>query len=250
MATVGVFDGMHRGHAEVLQALTRLAAEASATAVVLTFHPHPQALISGSAPPLLCDPAERLAALAEAGIGITILQRFDEAFRMQTAEAFLHRLRAGRDLRGLVMSSESAFGHDREGTVDTTRRIAASEGWTLLEVPTLDVGGSRISSGRIRGLIGAGRLDEARRLLGRRYAVSGRLGATDATGLGRLIGFDEPVVLPRHGVYAVATGPVDEQREGLLRVAPGSLALRRQDRPGWPAAGEPSPSLRIELIRR
>jgi riboflavin kinase/FMN adenylyltransferase len=250
VATVGVFDGMHRGHRQVLTALVRLGAELAARPVVLTFHPHPQALISGSAPALLCDPAERLQLLAAAGVGTTIVARFDEAFRMQTADAFLHRLRAGRELRGLVMSSESAFGHDREGTVETARRLAAQEGWSLLQVPTLELDGARVSSGRIRSLVGAGQLAGARRLLGRPYAFSGRPDGVDVTGRGRLIEFMEPAALPRDGVYGVAVGRVHRQVPGLLRVADGSVALRRDDRSGWPEEDAPDAVLRIEFVRR
>ena len=250
VATVGVFDGMHRGHAQVLHALTRLGAELAATPVVLTFHPHPQVLIAGSAPPLLCDPAERLTLLEAAGIGVTILQRFDEAFRMQSAETFLHRLSVGRDLAGLVMSSESAFGHDRDGTVDTARRIAAHEGWRLREVPTLEVGGARVSSGRIRSLVAEGRLDQARRLLGRRYAVSGRPQPADGTGRGQVVDFEAPVALPREGVYEVRLGPPRAQRTGLLRVHAGHVALRQGAPSERLGAHHSEPLVRIELTRR
>jgi riboflavin kinase / FMN adenylyltransferase len=167
VVTLGVFDGVHVGHAHVLRTLTTAAHEASAVPVVITFDPHPEQLVLGRAPRLLCSVDERVARLEAAGAGIVVVQRFDEAFRRQSAAAFLDRLRLGRMLRGLVMSPESAFGHDRQGTIDLVRRLAAEEGWRLIEIPLLEVDGERVSSARIRALLAEGRRAEAERLLGR-----------------------------------------------------------------------------------
>jgi len=173
VATLGVFDGVHVGHLHVLRTLTEAAAREAATSVVITFDPHPEAVIRGSAPPLLCGVEERVELLLAAGVGIVVVQRFDEAFRQQSAATFLDRLRLGRRLRGLVMSPESAFGHDREGTIDLVRRLAADEGWTLVEIPLLELDGERVSSNRIRALFAEGRTDEAERLLGRPVGDAG-----------------------------------------------------------------------------
>ncbi len=207
-ATLGVFDGLHRGHEEILERLVELAREQRSTSVVITFEPHPETVLRGVEPLLLCDPAERLARIARLGVETFVVQRFDRAFADQSPEAFLHLLGAGRDLAGLVMSSESAFGHDREGTLERIRLIAPVAGFELAEVPSLSLGGERVSSTRIRNVIEAGRLGEARRLLGRRYAVIGEVVPGDRRG--RDLGyptanlfFDAPVTLPPNGVYAV-----------------------------------------------
>ena len=109
------------------------------------------------------------------------------------------------------MSSESAFGHDRAGTAATLRRLAADEGWQLVEVPTLERAGGRVSSGRIRELVERGRLAEAADLLGRPYAVRGEVVHGDARGreLGfptANLAFPAEVALPPNGVYAVRVG--------------------------------------------
>ena len=148
-----------------------------AVPVAMTFEPHPQAVITGRVPELICDPDEKLVRMGEAGAELVVVQRFDEAFRAQTAEEFLDRLGRGRDLAGLVMSPESAFGRDRQGTIDTVRRLAEQDGWRLVEIDTLEIDGARVSSGRIRELVAAGDLDGAARLLGRRYAVTGTVAA-------------------------------------------------------------------------
>ena len=208
VATVGVFDGMHRGHAVIVKAAVDAAMRLSAEPVVITFEPHPQAVLRGVTPPLLCDPAEKLAHLELVGVGTTVIQLFDRAFSEQSAESFVERLTRGRDLCGMVMSSESAFGHDRAGTAESLRRFAETAGWELVEVGTFDRGGGRVSSGRIRSAIEAGRLAEARRLLGRRYAVIGEVVHGDARGrsLGfptANLGFAAPATLPPNGIYAV-----------------------------------------------
>jgi riboflavin kinase/FMN adenylyltransferase len=206
--SIGVFDGVHRGHCRVLAALRRVAGEVAATPVVVTFEPHPEAVLRGSAPPLLTDPDERLARLGAAGAAIVVLQPFDRAFAAQPAERFIERLAAGRDLAGLVMTPESAFGHDREGTAEVIARLASAMGFRLTTESSLDLAGDRVSSSRIRRLIEAGRLADARRLLGRRYAVVGEIVHGDGRGreLGyptANFGFAEPVVLPPDGIYAV-----------------------------------------------
>jgi riboflavin kinase / FMN adenylyltransferase len=222
VATVGIFDGMHRGHLRVLEATLRAARAQHAQAVVITFEPHPEEVLRGRTPTLLLDPDERLARLAAAGVDITVVQRFDLAFAQQSALEFLQRLGRGRDLAGLVMSSESAFGHDREGTAATVRRLAAERGWHLLEVPTLERAGGRISSGRIRTLIEGGRLSQAADLLARPYGVTGEVVHGDGRGRGlgfptANLSFSAPVTLPPNGIYAVratwgGADPLEPQR--------------------------------------
>lgn len=211
VATLGIFDGMHRGHQAVLAATAREAAELRAEPVVITFDPHPEAVLRGNTPPLCCDAREKLSRIAESGIATIVVQPFDLGFSQQSAEAFVERLRRGRDLAGLVMSSESAFGHDRAGTAATLRHLADEEGWRLVELPTLQRAGGRVSAGRIRDLVEAGRLRYAADLLGRPYAVRGEVVHGDARG--RELGFPTAnlrfpaeVALPLNGIYAVRVG--------------------------------------------
>jgi riboflavin kinase/FMN adenylyltransferase len=228
--TLGVFDGLHRGHALVIGTVVAAAERLDAEPVVITFEPHPQTVLRGITPPFLCDPAEKLALLELAGVGTTVIQRFDHAFSEQTAEAFVERLTRGRDLAGLVMSSESAFGRDRAGTAESLRRLADSGDWELLEVPTLDLRGGRVSSGRIRAVVEAGRLAEARQLLGRPYAVIGEVIHGDARGrsLGfptANLGFAEPVTLPPNGIYAVRASWGGPDPLHPARTVPGVASL-------------------------
>ena len=213
---IGMFDGVHRGHRQVLAALTRGASELSASPVVLTFDPHPAKVLRGSAPPLLCDPQERLAHLARLGVETTVVERFSREFADQPPEQFLARVCAGRTLAGLVMTSESAFGRDRAGGLPAIRALAREFGYRVIEVPRLSLEGVTLSSTRLRTMLAAGRLSAVRRELGRRYAVIGTVVRGDRRG--RELGyptanlrFDDPVALPPDGIYAVrVTWPGDD----------------------------------------
>lgn len=205
---LGVFDGVHRGHGRVLSETVEAGIRAGAVPVVMTFDPHPEELLRGSAPPLLCDPQEKLAHIARAGIALTVVQRFDAAFAAQAPDEFLRRLGRDRELRALVMTAETAFGRDRAGTLASAQEMSQGMRFELVQCPEIDVGGERISSTRLRGLLLAGRLAGVRRLLGRRYAVVGEVVEGDRRG--RELGyptanlhFDRPVALPSDGIYTV-----------------------------------------------
>lgn len=228
--TIGMFDGVHRGHQRAIGTLVRVARRAKAEAVVLTFDPHPAQVLRGSAPPLLCAPEERLARLAELGVDTTVVQPFDAAFADQPPDAFLERICAKRRLVALVMTGESAFGRDRAGILDRIRQLAKEMKFRAVEVARLTSDGGTVSSTRLRGQLAAGRLGDVRRLLGRRYAVSGRVVAGE--GRGRTLGyptanlaFDAPVALPPDGVYAVRVGWGGKDPLRPARTADGVASL-------------------------
>jgi riboflavin kinase/FMN adenylyltransferase len=233
VATVGVFDGVHLGHVHVLGRLRDLAAELDAAPVAITFDPHPQAVITGKVPDLICDPQEKLERMSDAGAEVIVVQRFDAAFRSQTAEEFLERLARERDLAGFVMSHESAFGRDRQGTVDTVRRLEARDGFRLVEVGTLELDGEPVSSSRIRACVTDGDLAGAAQLLGRHFTVTGMLDTPDDGGRRR---FDPggSFTMPPAGRYLVTLGGVSGVAEvddagvvhlGTDAAAPGPVRL-------------------------
>jgi riboflavin kinase/FMN adenylyltransferase len=230
---IGVFDGAHRGHQRVIDALLSAARRHRAESVALTFDPHPSEVVRGEAPPLLCNPDERVSLLGGLGVSTIVLQRFDSAFAAQSVEAFLKRLRKGRDLAALVMTPESAFGHDRQGTIAAVRRLAPELGFELVEIGQVESQGKAVSSTRVRAALAAGRLSEVRRLLGRPYAVTGTVARGDRRG--RSLGyptanlhFDRPVALPPDGVYAVraAWGGRDLLNPGRRADGVASLGVR------------------------
>jgi len=204
--TVGVFDGVHLGHQQVFRVLDQTARDRGAMPVVITFDPHPEAVVLGRAPDLLMDQQERLETISRCVVGIVVLQRFDEVFRRTTAAEFMTRIGADRNLVALVMTHVSAFGRDRGGTLPVLREMGEGR-WETVEAPTLDMRGARVSSARIRELVTAGRLASAARLLGRPYALVGDV--VHGEQRGRTLGFPTanlhfaaPVALPPDAIHA------------------------------------------------
>ncbi len=230
---IGMFDGVHRGHRRVIGALMGGAADLGATPVVLTFDPHPARILRGSAPPLLCDPQERLAHLARLGVATTVVQAFTEDFADQPPADFLAELCQGRTLAGLVMTAESAFGRDRAGGLPAIRGLARKFGYRVIEVPRLARQGVTVSSTHLRGLLADGRLAAVKRELGRDYAVIGTVVRGDQRGreLGyptANLAFSDPVALPPDGIYAVRVswGGPDPLSPARLLDGVASLGVR------------------------
>jgi riboflavin kinase / FMN adenylyltransferase len=223
--TLGVFDGLHRGHAALLGAVTRAARERGVASGALVFDPHPdEVLRPGSIVPRLTPPATVLQRIRdECGVEWPLLVRFDEALRQLTAEEFIAELAPAIELRALVMTPDAAFGRQRGGTVDRLRELGASHGFEVIVVDPLAIDGEVVSSTRIRAAIAAGEIGLARRL-GHPPRLEGTVVVGDRRG--RSLGFptanlafDYAPALPALGIY-VGTVAVPERG-----VRPGHPAL-------------------------
>jgi len=232
---VGVFDGLHRGHAYLLDQLGRVASAREARPAVVTFDHHPDEILVGSAPPLLCDPDERLERLESAGVAVTVVQTFDLELRMTTYEGFVRRIAARVELAGILMTPDSAFGNERRGTPEAVAALGVAMGYKVVVVPALELDGQPVRSGEIRSAIAAGDLESAARLLGRRYGITGTLQP------GGRLELPMPMALPPAGTYPItiledrgeaassATGAslVIDEKATLRLDAPASLEGRR-----------------------
>ena len=198
-AVVGVFDGLHRGHAYLLAHLVREAEARSAQPAVITFDAHPDEVLTGSAPPLLIHPDERLERLAAAGVEVTVVQHFDEAVRRTPYDAFMATIQAGTTLAGLLMTPDAAFGFERRGTPDTLAALGRERGFDVVVVPPFALEGRAVRSSDIRAAIAAGDLGAAAELLGRPVTLRGDL--RDGA-----LSFDWPLALPPDGEYATVVG--------------------------------------------
>ncbi len=198
---VGVFDGLHRGHLYLLAELERAATDRSANASVVTFDHHPDEIVTGSAPPLLCDPQERLERLAAAGVDVTVVQHFDVALRMTAYDAFIRRIAARAELAGFLMTPDSSFGYQRGGTPETVAALGRELGYDVVIVPPFELDGQPVKSADIRAAIGTGDLATAERLLGRPVTLTGTV-VPNADGDGLTLRFDLPVALPPPGEYS------------------------------------------------
>jgi riboflavin kinase/FMN adenylyltransferase len=207
-AVIGVFDGLHRGHVYLLDHLVREALARDAHPCVITFDHHPDEVLTGTAPPLLLHPNERVSRLGDAGVDVTVIQHFDDAVRRTTYDDFLAMIRAGTDLAGLLMTPDAAFGYQRAGTPDAVRGLGEREGFDLVVVEPLEIDGAAVRSSDIRSAIERGDLAAAERLLGRPVALQGDRQDGRVT-------FDWPMAMPPAGEYAVridgrpATATVD-----------------------------------------
>ena len=221
---VGVFDGIHLGHAYLLEQLVRVAGEHHARPTVITFDAHPDAVLTGHAPPLLMDPDERLERLAAAGVETVVIEHFDDALRLTTYDDFVRGIASRCWLAGILMTPDAAFGHERAGTPATLAALGARDGFEVVVVPPFALDGREVRSSEVRAAIAAGNLAEAAALLGRPYAV---VGDSDASGR---VTFPMPVALPPPGEYAFdggATGRLTEA--GAIDLAatttPGRIRL-------------------------
>jgi riboflavin kinase/FMN adenylyltransferase len=221
---VGVFDGLHLGHAYLLDHLAREARARTARPTVVTFDAHPDAILRGHAPPLLMDPTERLERLADAGVEVVIVEHFDDALRQTPYDSFVAGITDRCAIAGFLMTPDAAFGHDRAGTATTVTELGRRDGFEVVTVPPFALDGREVRSSDIRAAITSGDLATAERLLGRPYAV---VGDVDATGR---MSFPMPVALPPDGRYEVIVAG-DEAAElaiegGVIRLARAAAAGR------------------------
>ncbi len=204
---VGVFDGLHRGHLYLLRELRKAAARAGARPAIVTFDAHPEEVIEGLAPPLLCDPDERLVRLEAAGIEVAVVQHFDHALRITTYDEFVARIASHVDLAGFAMTPDAAFGFERRGTPEALAELGARVGFAVTIVSSYLLDGEQVRSSEIRRRVSAGDLLGARRLLGRPLSLTGRQTDGAAGVAGRQVAFGVPVCLPPNGTYQVLVGP-------------------------------------------
>ncbi|MFZ5818457.1 MAG: bifunctional riboflavin kinase/FAD synthetase [Chloroflexota bacterium] len=206
--TIGVFDGVHRGHQEIIRNLTAGARSNGALAVVLTFWPHP-AVVLGKRDDLKCltTPEERAGLLGDLGVDAVITQPFTRDFAALPAQDFM-RLVAGRlGLRSLWMGYDFALGRGREGTPERLAALGKEFGYDVKTLPAVQNGGHTLSSSLIRQRIAAGQVEAAAQSLGRPYALNGPVVHGD--GRGRKINvptanidYPKDKVIPTNGVYA------------------------------------------------
>jgi len=224
--TVGVFDGLHAGHRAVLGLLARRATELGGleTAVV-TFDPHPLAVVAPEhAPLLLTDISHRLELFEEAGLDVAAVVPFGRETRLLTAAAFASVVLAGAlRARLVVVGEDFRFGHHRLGNVASLAELGDAHGFAA-EILPLVGGQAPISSTRVRAMVAAGEVEAAAAALGRPHEVRGTVVAGD--GRGRRLGFPTAnlalppgLAVPADGVYAVWAGlPGAELRPGVANV--------------------------------
>ncbi len=211
-ACMGVFDGVHRGHAALLAATRDAATRHACSSLALVFDPPPvEILRPGSAVARLAPLEENLRRLAELGIDHALPVRFDDHVRQLRADEFLARLAPAVQLRALAMTPQSAFGHGRSGTLQTMPAVAAARGFELVAVDALNVDAEVVSSTRIRDALALGDIERANEWLGHPHVLIGTVVAGDHRG--RELGFptanlrfDYRAAIPALGIYVGRAG--------------------------------------------
>lgn len=208
VVTIGVFDGLHRGHCHVIEHLRALADRIGGEAVVVTFETHPRAVIAGAPPRHILSTEHRLVLLERLGVDAAVVLPFDAAMRATRYDEFTRRvLVEGLGVRGLLFGYNSNFGHGGEGTPETARPLGEEYGFEVVEAPSIHLEGEPISSSRIRDAIEAGDFHAAGSMLGRPHSLFGVVVQGD--GRGRQLGFPTAnidlggEITPPPGVYQV-----------------------------------------------
>jgi riboflavin kinase/FMN adenylyltransferase len=206
--TVGAFDGIHLGHQALIRQSIARARDTSRTAGLVTFDPHPAAVLYPErAPQVLSSPQIKLDLLRDVGLDLVVMLPFTARLAATSAQAFVQHLCTRLRMRELCVGPDFALGSDREGNLATLEGLASSLGFTVRQIPHLIRDGHRVSSSQIRALLQKGHVAEAARLLGRPYSLAGRV----VTGAqrGRTIGFPtvnlevcKECLIPAYGVYA------------------------------------------------
>ncbi len=173
--TIGAFDGVHRGHQRLIGLMTEMAHGADRLSAVMTFDPHPGAVLGQWTVPTLSTIAERAVLLDEIGVDRLVVLRFTKAVAQTPAIQFVEMLRGDLRMAELWMGPDFALGREREGDVAYLRQIGQQRGFGVEVVPPLEWRGEVVSSSRIRSALATGDLEEANGCLGRPYGVAGRV---------------------------------------------------------------------------
>jgi riboflavin kinase/FMN adenylyltransferase len=221
---IGVFDGVHLGHQQVIRQTIADARRHEARAVVVTFDRHPNAVVAPShVPPLIQSNAQKLRALETLGVDVTWLIRFDEKFSQQPGELFVRRLHAELGhLLSVSVGSEFTFGYKRSGTVSLLQQLGRGLQFDVHGLAAVALDGQTVSSTRIREAIRNGDFDAADQMLGRTYALDGPVVRGDQ--LGRKLGFPTANldvsgrILPPNGVYAVHAKRAGQSHRAVVNV--------------------------------
>lgn len=210
VATIGNYDGVHRGHQAVLRALDTRARELRLPSTAVTFEPTPQEYFAPAAPPArLMNFREKWQALVACGVDRVMCLRFDHTLADMPAEEFIERiLILGLGVRYLVVGDDFRFGHERAGDFAMLKAAGAAYGFEVADTLSLTLAGGRISSTRIREYLAAGNMELAEQLLGPPFSLSGRVVYGDR--LGRTLGFPTVNIplkrraSPVHGIFVAA----------------------------------------------
>ncbi len=209
--TIGAFDGVHRGHQELIRPLVEACHQAGREVVVLTFFPHPVVVLRGLQGPFyLNSPEERAELMGDLGVDYVITLNFTRQVAALSAREFIELISEHLGVERLLVGDDFALGRNRQGDIPTLRQLGQEFGFQVGIVSKVDFNGEIVSSSRIRTLVGQGDVSQAARLLGHWYGITGRVIHGD--GRGKSLGiptanldYSSERILPAFGIYATWT---------------------------------------------
>ncbi len=208
--SIGVFDGIHLGHQQLLNTLLESAQKDGCLSGVITFKSHPEKVIRAANQPWICDLDTRVSLIKQIGIDITVVLDFTRELRQMEARSFLGLVKKYLKIKGLVVGPDFALGKNRSGSIDELHAIGKEMDFAVTVMPPFMIQGEIVSSSAIRRLIAAGDMKKTAAFLGRPYSMIGH--PVPGEHRGRKLGFPtiniepEPeMVSPADGVYATIT---------------------------------------------
>jgi riboflavin kinase/FMN adenylyltransferase len=211
VVTIGTFDGVHRGHRTIIEAVTGKAREIGGRSLVITFHPHPQVVLrkTGDSVPLLTTIDERIDELQKLGIDAMVVLSFTAEFAATPWQQFCTELVTEVGVAHMIVGHDHAFGKNREGNVESLKMFGDEHGFGVQEIGPLLIGEDAISSTKIRRALLAGDIQKATEYLGRPYSLYGTVVGGD--GRGRELGIptanirplSQEKLIPADGVYCM-----------------------------------------------
>ena len=207
--TIGAFDGVHRGHQEMIRMVRERAADSGLAATALAFEPTPREFFARGTPPArLTRFRERYDAFARYGVERFICAAFNERIRSMPYDEFIERVLVdGLGVRHMVVGHDFRFARDHRGSVETLREYGPRHGFEVTEVSPFEIDGERVSSSLIRAALDLGDMHRAEKFLGRPYRITGKV--IDGAKLGRKLGFPTANLrlhrraTPLAGIFAV-----------------------------------------------
>ena len=238
---IGVFDGVHLGHQQIIRQTVSDAQQHEGLAVVVTFDKHPSLIVApDKVPPLLYSRSQKLRAIEALGANALLEIAFDKAFSQQTGEEFIRSL--ARDfgkIQSICVGADFVFGNKRSGDVALLRSLGQELQFIVHGISAISLDSQPVSSTRIREAIRAGDFDAASQMLGRAYSIAGKVVRGDQ--LGHKLGFPTAnldttsLLLPPHGVYAAHAKVGSQIHRAVL-----NIGIR-------PTINQPTPTPRVEV---
>jgi riboflavin kinase/FMN adenylyltransferase len=227
IVTVGTFDGVHLGHQEILNEVTRRAKLSGGRSLCVTFDPHPKEIVGKQNQPveLLTTIEERIEHFEKLSVDVVFVIRFTYEFSRQTPREFYERyLVNGLGISEDIEGFDHMFGRDREGGIEELKMIGSEFGFTVTIIPPRKVDGEILSSTRIRQLLWAGDVRRAAKFLGREYSLDGAVvkGAGRGVALGYPTANIEPLskrkLVPKDGIYFVLCAVKGHSYYGMMNI--------------------------------